>query len=188
MLIVSNPSSPPDSRSALVRVAFWLVVLLGVSSASQALEPLAPEVAAKMNVLDQYTGTWDVTLKTRVPKPSTLTYTETFAWMPERRFMRGETSHKSDGTQDLMMTTYDQAGGGYPFWFFSSSGLWIYLAPGTWDASTRTMVWKNPPNAAVNYVSRCQFPDGRTRHCASIVKDWKGNVLLDQEASAVRRP
>jgi hypothetical protein len=37
----------------------------------------------------------------RSPKPVTMKYVETFEWVLDRTFLRGETSHKPDGTTDM---------------------------------------------------------------------------------------
>jgi hypothetical protein len=168
----------------------WAVLAAGLwahSAGAQTPAPLTPEISAKLKVLDVFRGSWDVTVRTRLPRPTVVTYTETYTWALDQRFLHGDSGRKSDGTQDLVMATYDQPSGGYPFWIFSTSGAWIYLAPGVWDEAQRTMVWKNPPNVAVTYLTRCVFPDTKSRRCSTLVKDWKGSVLLDQEASAVRR-
>jgi uncharacterized protein DUF1579 len=186
----NHPLARARDRSSRLRASLPGLALCLVAEfcGAQALEPLAPDIAGKLDVLDRFRGTWDVTVKTRQPKASVVTYTETFGWILEHRFLRGDSGRKSDGTQDVMMTTYDQPTGGYPFWIFSSSGAYIYLAPGTWDETSRTFLWKNPPGAPVEYVSRCVFPDNKVRRCTSTVKDWKGKVLLEQEVSAARRP
>lgn len=171
----------------------WVALLTAAASLAatpghaQAPPPLPADAAEKLKVLDWWVGTWDVTIKTVRPQPSVVTYTETYEWVLDRRFVRGETSRKSDGTEQVSLGTYDQASGGYPFWFFYSTGAWIYLPPGFWDESTRTMEWKHAPNLALTYTTRCVHPDTRTRHCTALVKDWKGSVLLEQEGSAVRR-
>lgn len=168
----------------------WAVLCTGLfapTAGAQMPAPLTPEISAKLKVLDVFGGTWDVTVRTRLPKPTVVTYTETYTWALDRRFLHGDSGRKSDGTQDLVMATYDQPSGGYPFWIFSSSGAWVYLAPGVWDESSRTMAWKNPPNVGITYLTRCVFADAKNRRCTTLVKDWKGGVLLDQEASAVRR-
>lgn len=185
-----HPPATEHGRSAgmsarILGLAFCLVAQL---SSAQAPGPLTREIAERLNVLDRFRGTWDVTLKTQQPKPSVVTFTETYAWVLERRFLHGDSGRKSDGTQDVVWGTYDEANGGYPFWIFSSTGAWIYLAPGTWDAASRTMTWKNPPNSPVSYLTRCVFPDANTRRWTVLVKDWKGKVLLEQEGSAVRKP
>jgi hypothetical protein len=104
-----------------------------------------------------------------------------------RQFLRGVTGRKSDGTEDVIYGTYDAKMKGYPFWIFSSSGTYVYLAPATWDASKRTMEWKNPANSDITYSGRLIFPDENTRRWTTVVKDWKGTVLLELEGSAVRR-
>jgi hypothetical protein len=170
--------------STLAVLAFGCAALL---AQAQQPAPLTPGTADKLRVLDRFRGTWDVTLKTTHPKPSVVTYTETYDWVLDGRFLQGDTGVKSDGVRDTIIGTYDPAGDGYPFWIFSSSGAWFYLPPGSWDEPTRTFRWKNLPNMTVLFESRCVFPDARTRRWSVLVKDWKGSVLLEQEGSAVRR-
>lgn len=137
--------------------------------------------------LEIFLGQWEVHVKTLQPQKSEVTYTEAYEWVLDGKFLKGQTGRKSDGTRDVSYGTYDEELEGYPFWIFSSSGAYIYLAPATWDARTRTMTWKNPHGSDISYLSRCMFPDENTRKCSLITKDWKGAVLLEQEWSAFRR-
>lgn len=144
-------------------------------------------VRADEGGLDVFVGQWEVRVKTLQPEKPETTYTETYEWTLDHQFIRGQTGRKSDGTQDVIYGQYDKKVKGYPFWIFSSSGTATYLAPGTWNARTRTMEWKNPTGFDISYRSRCIFPDSDTRHCTLIVKDWKGTVLNELEWSAFRR-
>lgn len=148
---------------------------------------LAAEPAVQLQVLGRFVGTWQVTTEVRRPKRAVVTHTETYSWDLGGHFLHGDSGIKSDGTRDLVFATYDQASGGYPFWIFSSSGAWFYLAPGKWDEAKRTLTWENPPSLSLTYRSRCVFPDRDTRHCEAQVSDWKGTVVLDQRATAIRR-
>ena len=167
-------------RSALRRpvIAVALIGTLGL-----------PGLAARADEggLEKFVGRWDVRVKTLEPRKPELIYIETYEWVLRRRFIRGRTEQKSDGTEDLMVAGYDPKTKGYPFWIFSSTGTYLYLPPATWDARNRIMEWKSPPQWDVLYHGRCVFPDENTRSCTLILKDWKGKVLLEQEASAVRR-
>jgi len=87
-------------------------------------------------VLDRLQGSWQVTVTTRAPRAATVTYTETYEWVLDRRCLRGETSRKSDGTQDVVMVTYDPSVSAYRLWFFNSSGTAIEMPPGKWDGSS----------------------------------------------------
>lgn len=146
-----------------------------------------PMTRADEGGLDVFVGQWDVRVKTLQPEKSESTYTETYEWTLDHQFIRGQTGPKSDGTRDVIYGQYDKNVKGYPFWIFSSSGNATYLAPGTWDAGTRSMEWKNPRGFDISYRSRCIFPDANTRHCTLIMKDWKGTVLTEVEWSAFRR-
>lgn len=143
--------------------------------------------AAQLSVLDRLRGTWDVRVTMRAPQPGTVTYSETYEWVLDRQFLRGETTVKSDGTKDLSMTTYDAAAGSYRVWVFNSKGTAIELPPGTWDAKSQSMSWKSGPNADVNFSALWNFPDANTRTWTARLKDWKGQVLLDLEGTCRRR-
>jgi hypothetical protein len=106
---------------------------------------------------------------------------------PGGKLLRSNTSVKADGSQDWSMMTFDPASGGYPLWIFSSTGAAYYLAPGKWNEGTRSIAWQAPPSSPVSHVTRCTFDDERTRSCETLVKDWKGSVLLEQSYTAVRR-
>src|SRR5262245_38325896 len=78
--------------------------------------PPPAQAQGGLNVLDRYRGRWDVTVKIKHPRPAQVTYTETYDWVLDRRFMRGDSGRKSDGSQEIVMATYDRASKGYPFW------------------------------------------------------------------------
>jgi len=163
----------------------WHKLIIAVLAA--ATSSIGPLAHADEGGLDVFVGRWNVHVKTLQPKKSEVTYTEAYEWVLDGQFLRGQTGRKSDGTEDIIFATYDKQSKGYPFWIFSSSGSFTYLAPGTWDARTRTMEWNNPAEFDIAYRSRCIFPDKNTRHCTLMVKDWKGTVLSEVEWSAIRR-
>jgi hypothetical protein len=145
------------------------------------------DVSRQLAVLERFVGTWDVSVRVKRPAQAVVTYTETVVWADGKRWLRGDTGPKSDGTRDWSMTGFDEASGGYPLWIFSSTGAWYYLAPGKWDEGARSIDWRNPPLLPVSHRTHCVFVDARTRQCSSVVKDWKGSVLLEQDYKAVRR-
>ncbi len=146
-------------------------------------QPRAPQ----LQVLERLQGSWDVTITTRAPKPLRGTYVETYEWVLDQRFLRGETSRKADGTQDIFMTTYDPATKFYRFWIFNSLGTTIEFPLGTWDEKTQSMEWKSPAQWDLSFFARWTFPDKNTRRWTALLKDWKGNVLLDVDGTATRR-
>jgi uncharacterized protein DUF1579 len=161
-----------------MRCAIAALLVIGLTAAS---------AHAQDNVLEKFVGRWDVRVKTLQPQKPDLTYIETYEWMLDRKFVRARTEGKTDGTEDMVVGGYDAKTNGYPFWIFSSSGTFMYLAPGTWDARNRTMEWKSPPLFDVSYLGRCTFTDDNTRRCTLVLKNWLGKVLLEQESSAARR-
>jgi hypothetical protein len=163
-------------RCTIAALAALLIVSLAASSAR-----------AQDNMLEKYVGRWNVSVKTLQPQKPDQTYIETYEWMLDRKFVRARTEGKTDGTEDMVVGGYDPKTNGYPFWIFSSSGTFLYLTPGSWDARSRTLEWKSPPISDVSYLGRCIFPDESTRRCTLIIKSWFGKVLLEQESTAVRR-
>lgn len=162
---------------------FWLAAL----SYGTAVAQPKPDVSRQLAVLDQFVGTWDVTVTVTRPKKRVVTYSEVITWAPGRHWLRGDTGLKSDQTQEWSMTGFDKPSGGYHLWIFSSTGEWYYLAPGKWDEARRSIEWKSPPFSPVSHLTRCTFTDPRTRHCTSLVKDFKGSAVLEQEYTAKRR-
>jgi len=148
---------------------------------------LRPANAAQLAVLDRLQGTWDVGAVSRKPEERTITYSETYKWVLDNHFMLGETSRKSDGTQDVSMITYDAAVEGYRVWIFNSQGTFIALPPGTWNADTRSMEWKTGMFADIGFSVGWTFPEADTRRWTAKVKSWTGQVLLDVEGTARRR-
>ena len=168
------------ARSAVGRIIAILAFGLGLGAIS---------AHAQDNVLEKFVGRWDVRVKTLQPQKPDLTYIETYEWILDRKFVRARTEGKTDGTEDMVVGGYDAKTKGYPFWIFSSSGTFLNLnlAPGTWDARSRTMEWKSPILLDVSYLGRCTFTDDNTRRCTLVLKNWLGRVLLEQETIAVRR-
>jgi hypothetical protein len=144
------------------------------------------EVNAALQVLDRWRGRWNVTITTTQPAAATAKSTATNSWVLGDRFLQGDSGAKSDGTRDLSMMTFDAVARAYPLWIFTSSGVVFYLPDGKWDEASRTMQWDSPINLTASYRYRCQFPDADTYRCHSLLKDWKGKVLLKLEAVGTR--
>jgi hypothetical protein len=164
-------------------VALLCAVLAGGAAAQP--KAGAPLTSAQRAVLDRFVGTWDVTATTKVPRLAPVTSTFTWAWVLERRYLRGESSTKSDGSQEMQVLGHDA--GGYPLWVFSSSGLAFQLTRGEWDEATRTMSWKNAATDPVLYTTRCTFESATTLRCTGQVKNLAGKVVIDSESVALRR-
>jgi hypothetical protein len=168
----------------MTTLSLRLSLAIAILSAAVQAGPLA---LADEGGLDMFVGRWDLRVQVLQPERKALNYSETYEWVLDRKFVRGHTGRKPDGTEDIIFGTYEAKIDGYPFWIFSSSGSYNYIAPGSFDARNRTMDWKSPGDWDISYQSRCLFPDASTRRCTLIIKNWKGNVLLEQEWVAVRR-
>lgn len=137
-------------------------------------------------MLDRFEGRWQVTTRTTVPAASTVSGHAHNHWVLDRRFLQGTANAKSDGTTDLSMMTFDALTRAYPLWIFSSTGIVFYLGDGQWDEASRTMRWKSPINLTGSYTYHCRFPDDDHYRCESVVKDWKGAVILALESMGTR--
>ncbi|MCB1859166.1 MAG: DUF1579 family protein [Gammaproteobacteria bacterium] len=176
---VSRIRARSSSRfSAAVVVIATLATWVGLCPRSAGADP---------GGLAVFVGDWDLRVRVLQPEPKELRYREHYDWVLNRHFIRGEAGPKPDGTRDHIYGTYDEENGGYPFWVFSSSGTYLYLPPGTWDAKRRVMEWENPAGLDINYRSHCAFPGADKRQCHLIIKDWKGRVMQEMEWTAVRR-
>ena len=59
-------------------------------------------------VIGKWRGTWDVKARRLHPLPAQeVTYSETFDWVLDGRFLRAESSRKSDGSRTMTMFWYD---------------------------------------------------------------------------------
>ena len=108
----------------------------------------APPKAARrrpraLAVLDRFAGTWDVTATTGVPRLAPVTSSFAWAWVLDRRYLRGESGIKSDGSQELQVLGHDA--GGYRC-RSSSRRPRGELPRGEWNEATATMAWKNAPS------------------------------------------
>ncbi len=161
-----------------VRVSVFLSALL---TASMSVVAQAGE-----HVLDVFLGTWRIAVKQIQPESREFNYTEIYTRELDGAYIRGETARKPDGSRDIVFGTYDKMAGGYPFWIFSSTGSYTYLAPATWDARKKIMTWESPAQFDISYRSWCDFSNPDLRNCYMLVKDWKGKVLSEMSWTAVR--
>ena len=179
--------SMPGAQGAARRdaVVGLLCALLVAGAAAQPKAGPTPLTSAQRAVLDRFVGTWDVTATTQVPRLAPVKSTFTWAWVLDRRYLRGESNTKSDGSQEMQVLGHDASG--YPLWVFSSSGLAFQLARGEWDEATRTMSWKNAPTDPLLYTTRCTFESATTLRCSGQVKNLAGKLAIDSESVALRR-
>jgi hypothetical protein len=152
--------------------------------AAQSEMRLRPE----FKIIDKWRGTWDVRVTRRQPQPvQEVTYVETFDWVLDGRFLRSETSRKSDGGKSMSIFWFDMLTKTYRLVIFDASGLAVELPPPTWSNSTQTMEWKSNLLAPTSYTGYATFKDQDTIQWKSLLKDWKGTVILDIEGKSIRR-
>jgi len=142
----------------------------------------------ELKVIGKWRGTWDVKALRRQPQPAQeLTYAEAFDWVLDGRFLRSETTQKSDGGKSMSMFWFDLLTKTYRWVIFDASGFAFELPPPTWNEGTQTMEWKSGAFAPTSYSGYATFKDRDTIRWKSLWKDWKGTVILDMEGTSVRR-
>jgi hypothetical protein len=179
-----SPLAAASARATRSLLAFGVLGGVLALPSAQPVPPLSADAAA---VLDRFAGTWDVTLTLRRPKPGTETYTQTNTWVLGRRFLRGETSARSSGAQELSMFGYTAPSRTYPLWIFTSDGYVAQLQRGEWNEASRTMAWRSAALDQIQYTSRCTFESATTLRCTTQVNDGKGGLAIDQESVSQRR-
>jgi hypothetical protein len=178
--------------AALLRSCFLFLILCSLALAADADKGRATHGQSLPNpesrIVDKWRGTWDVKATRREPKPvQEVTYVETFDWILDKRFLRSETSLKSDGNRSMSMFWYDIVTKTYRFVIYDSSGLAVILPSPLWRESTQTMEWNSGFFEPLSYTGYATFTDRDTMRWKSLWKDWKGTVILDLEGTSIRR-
>ena len=166
---------------------FWFVLPCAHSAAPEG-SPSAPQLGPESKIIDKWRGTWDVKATRRNPQPTTaITYVETFEWILDGRFLRSETSRKSDGGKSSSMVWYDINTKAYRYLIFDAAGFAFELPPPAWNEGTQTMQWDSGLFSPASYTAHATFSDRDTIRWKSLLKDWKGTVVLELEGVSVRR-
>jgi hypothetical protein len=181
-----------DSRTILL-VGLTALCMLGQPAAAAdsdkagAAQALAMPDAA-LAVIGKWRGTWEVKARRLHPAPAQdVTYTETFDWTLDGRFLRAESSRKSDGTRTMTVFWFDVFTKSYRYVIFDSVGYGLELPPPTWHEDTQTMEWKSGRFSPSSYTAHAHFPDPDTIRWKSLWKDWKGTPIIELEGVSVRR-
>lgn len=181
------------SRTAvLLRSCFIFLLLFSTAQPADSVTDQGTQTGAspgpEFNVLDKWRGTWDVKATRRQPQPAQeSSYVETFDWVLDNRYLRSETSRKSDGGMSMSMFWFDMVTKSYRLAIFDASGLAIELPPPTWSEKTQTMEWRSGLFTPTSYTGSATFADRDTIRWKSLLKDWKGTVILDLEGTSIRR-
>jgi hypothetical protein len=171
---------------------FTWALLAGSALAAETVKPHVPfdnaSLPVELKVIDKWRGTWDVKATRRQPQPAgEVTYEETFDWVLDGRYLRSETSRKSDGGKSMSMFWFDLLTKTYRYVIFDASGLVVDLPPPTWSDSTQTMEWKSSLFSPLSYTGHAIFTDPNTIRWKSLWKDWKGTIILELEGTSIRR-
>ncbi|MFO0965422.1 MAG: hypothetical protein U0793_07530 [Gemmataceae bacterium] len=128
------------------------------------LGPQTPELAEGLRVLERIAGTWDAEMTplssdgTPVGKAQRAVIID--EWAVNKRFLLSR-NRDEDGTEGLILRTYDVEKKVYPTWYFDWRGRG-YPAIGRWDEKTATMTTerKTPEgDTLVTTLSRSADPN-----------------------------
>lgn len=174
-------------QSALI-VLLLCVGASGTSFGQRPTQQLDLRPTREFAVVEKWRGTWDVRATRRSPQPETvITYVETCEWVLDNRYLRCETSRKSDGGQSMSMFWFDVLTKTYRTMLFDAAGLAVELPPPSWNESTQTMESRASRLNPTNYSGSATFAEPNTIRWKALWKDWKGTVFLDLEGTSVRR-
>ena len=166
-------------RVCIVSLTLCSAALAADSGKSQVKQSSALP-GPELKIVEKWRGTWDVKATRRQPQPiEEVTYVESFDWVLDGRYLRSETSRKSDGGQSMSIFWHDMFTKTYRFVIFDAMGLAVELPPPTWKESTQTMDWKSGLFAPISYTGYATFTDPDTIRWKALWKDWKGTVILD---------
>ncbi len=144
--------------------------------------------SAEIEVLNKWLGIWEfhTTLKPAAwsLKAKELSGTSKVLWILEKQFQ--QISSQSDEHETREIHRYDAPSNKYHKWAFASDGgasFWI----GSWDEESSTMEWVYIDfgfGITGKIVDR--FTSGVKYESTLVMKDSKGNVLLDIRTEYVR--
>ena len=162
-----------------------MVILFAVPAMAIAKPALE---SAEIEVLNKWLGIWKfrTTLKPAAwsLKAKELSGTSKVVWILDKKFQ--EVSSQSDEHEIREIHHYDAPSDKYHKWAFTSDGgssFWI----GSWDEESSTMEWVYIDfgfGITGKIVDR--FTSGVKYESALVMKDGKGNVLLDTRSEYVR--
>ena len=173
-------------------LSLFLPLALHLAGAAIAAEPSAENHLAsgppESKIIDKWRGTWVVKSMRRAPAPvQEISYEETFEWTLDGRFLRSETTRKSDGGKSSTWFWFDAFTKTYRFVIFDAAGFALELPPPTWHEATQTMEWKSGRFSPTSYVAHATFRNPDTIEWKSQWRDWKGNPILELEGVSRRK-
>lgn len=168
----------------------WLLwCIVAIAEADQTPDPQTRALQeSALKIVNKWRGTWDVKVTRHHPLPvQDVTYTETSDWILDGRFLRSETSRKSDGGQSMSMFWFDPYTKSYRLVIYDAAGFAVELPPPTWDDRTQTMEWETGIFSPTSFTGQARFVDRDTIRWNSLWKDWKGTAILELEGISTRR-
>lgn len=177
-------------KTVLLQSCFIFLLLCSAVRAADSYKSQGPQSGAlpgpEFKIIEKWRGTWDVKATRRQPQPvQEVSYVETFDWVLDGRYLRSETSRKSDGGKSMSMFWFDPFTKTYRLVIFDLFFA-VELPPPAWSETTQTMEWKSGLFAPVSLTGYVTFKDRDTIRWKWLWKDWKGTVILDLEGTSNR--
>jgi hypothetical protein len=178
----------PCQAILLVAMVCLAASLPGVAAGAEG-PPNAPPKPPELKVLDRLIGTWDDETVSRPAlwTPKELRGTSKIAreWVLAGRFVQQKSSNP-DGSEMMVMHTYDAQKKAYRYWVFGSDGN-SADATGQWNAAAQTLIWRTELPDGMTGISSLHFIDADTKEWSLLIKDAAGRICVDMGGKSKRR-
>lgn len=147
----------------------------------------------QLALLARRVGTWETKTTIKpclwVPEGTNSTGLETIRWSLGGQLLEGRQRGLENGAETLSLMTYDARDQVYRVWFFDSNGN-VPRSPslGHWDQANETLTFEANQEDEFRSVFRMKLISNDSVHWQGVWKDKAGQVLLDIEGTAQRRP
>lgn len=167
-----------------------ILLLAAVPARLLARQEEKPARPKELDLLDRFTGTWDIQSTTKLAQAGSQEVRERgvneVEWSLDRSFLKTRSMDAQGKETALQMFTWNPAAREYRHWYFGVGGM-TSEGKGGWDEATQTLTLKG------------DLPEGRTVHFKGrLVKDGvyetqfevkgkSGELLLEVRGNWVRR-
>jgi len=174
-----------------VLAAVSVILLSGLRGEAQ--EATTIQQSPELKVLQQFIGSWEQQVVSKpaewTPEKTTMTLTSKGEWILGGRVLQAKAEWSPSGTKALLLMAYDEENKEYrQFYFDSNGGMPRGENRGKCDEATKTFTWKGTlPNGNTSTQIH-RLIDNERHEWTFVIKDRTGEVLLDMEAKAKRKP
>jgi len=159
----------------------YVTSLIGTTATAQQV--------TEIKVLNQWLGSWasDVVIKPSkwVPEQAHWKETSEVQWIVDRHMHMQLITNRNEKQENLALQRYNPKSKKYELWTFNPDSSGYYV--GNWNEKSKTMTWKYVDfGSGITGKIVDHFTGDGKWHQTVILKDKKGNILLDIEAERMR--